>query len=103
MNYIYTFLSLLILSGQIHTGEIVKIDLPIPKQEIYYPIYVSDIMILNQADDRDLECATLAIYHEGRGESMQGKRMIYDAIINRVKDIRWPNDVCGVVFQKYQF
>ena len=41
----------------------------------------------------------LNIYHEARGENMAGKFAVADVVLNRVESRRYPNDVCGVVYQ----
>lgn len=45
----------------------------------------------------------LNIYHEARGEPTLGQYLVADTVINRVLDTRWPNTVCAVVFQSYQY
>lgn len=45
----------------------------------------------------------LCIWREARGESMRGKRLVGQVIVNRVIDPRWPNDVSGVITQPWQF
>ncbi len=48
---------------------------------------------------RDLNCLATAIYHEARGESELGQRAVAQVILNRVEDHRYPNSVCGVIYQ----
>lgn len=49
--------------------------------------------------DRDMHCLATAIYFEARGESQAGQRAVAQVILNRVLDYRYPDTVCGVVFQ----
>lgn len=49
---------------------------------------------------RELNCLALAIHHEARDEGTRGKHAVANVILNRVKDRRFPNTVCGVVFQR---
>jgi spore germination cell wall hydrolase CwlJ-like protein len=44
-----------------------------------------------------LDCLTLNIYHEARGEPQDGQLAVAKVVMNRVSDPRFPNDVCGVV------
>jgi len=51
----------------------------------------------------DLECMTLNIYHEARGEPIQGQLAVGNVVINRVDDSNYPNTICGVVYDRKQF
>jgi hypothetical protein len=44
-------------------------------------------------------CLAQAVYFEARGESDAGQRAVAHVVLNRVKDRRYPQTVCGVVFQ----
>lgn len=44
-------------------------------------------------------CLTQAIYHEARGEPEDGQWAVAQVILNRVQHPKYPNTVCGVVFQ----
>lgn len=46
-----------------------------------------------------LECLALNIYHESRGSNLADKAAVADVVINRKKDERYPNTICGVVQQ----
>lgn len=48
-------------------------------------------------------CLAMNIYHEARGEPLQGQYAVAHVTINRVKSDEFPNDVCGVVVQKRAF
>ena len=47
----------------------------------------------------DTSCMAQAIYYESRNESVEGQMAVAEVIANRVKDRRYPDSVCGVVFQ----
>jgi len=47
-------------------------------------------------------CLAQAIYFEARGEPFEGRMAVAQVIRSRVADPRYPNDVCGVVFQNAQ-
>ncbi|UJW85310.1 cell wall hydrolase [Devosia sp. SL43] len=51
------------------------------------------------ADDKELWCLATAIYFEARGESYRGQVAVAQVVQNRVKDRRYPDTICGVVFQ----
>ena len=49
---------------------------------------------------KDLECLALNIYREAGHESFEGKVGVAQVTLNRVADPRFPNTVCGVVYEK---
>ena len=49
--------------------------------------------------DKELWCLATAVYFEARGESYRGQVAVAQVVLNRVKDRRYPNTICGVVFQ----
>ena len=51
------------------------------------------------ASEKELWCLATAIYFEARGESYRGQVGVAQVVLNRVKDHRYPNTICGVVFQ----
>lgn len=48
---------------------------------------------------RERYCLAAAVYYEARGEPESGQEAVAQVIINRVEDERYPNTICGVVFQ----
>ena len=50
--------------------------------------------------DRHLHCLSTAIYWEARGQSRSGQIAVAQVILNRANDIRFPADICDVVYQK---
>ncbi len=48
---------------------------------------------------KDLECLAQAIYFEARGEKIEGWLAVAHTVKNRVESDRFPNTVCGVVWQ----
>lgn len=44
-------------------------------------------------------CLTQAIYHEARGEPEDGQWAVAQVILNRVEHPKYPDSICGVVFQ----
>ncbi len=49
--------------------------------------------------DENFKCLADALYFEARGESLQGQRAVAEVIMNRVNSKRYPNSICGVVYQ----
>lgn len=52
-----------------------------------------------EVSDRERWCLATAIYFEARGESYRGQVAVAQVVMNRVKDHRYPDTICGVVFQ----
>jgi len=48
---------------------------------------------------QDAYCMALNIYHESRSENLAGKFAVADVVMNRVYDRRYPDSICGVVYQ----
>lgn len=48
-------------------------------------------------------CLALAIYYEARSEPLAGQIAVAEVVINRVDSDRFPDTVCGVVWQPRQF
>jgi len=44
-------------------------------------------------------CMALNLYHEARGEPLAGQYAVGLSVINRVRDKRYPDNVCDVVHQ----
>ena len=49
------------------------------------------------------DCLALNIYHEARGEPAAGQVAVAHVTMNRMADPRWPDNICGVVYQPKQF
>ena len=48
---------------------------------------------------RERNCLATALYFEARSEGELGQMAVAKVILNRVKDPRFPNTICGVVYQ----
>ena len=46
-----------------------------------------------------LTCLALNVYHESKNQSLIGQIAVAQVVMNRVKDERYPNNVCDVVKQ----
>jgi len=49
--------------------------------------------------EEELTCLAQAIYYEARGEPLPGQIAVAEVVLNRAASKRYPNSVCGVVFQ----
>lgn len=52
-----------------------------------------------KVSDRELWCLATAVYFEARGEAYRGQVAVAQVVLNRTKDHRYPDTICGVVFQ----
>ena len=48
-------------------------------------------------------CIAVAVYHEARGESLEGQLAVAKVIMNRAASGKYPTNWCGVVKQPWQF
>lgn len=55
------------------------------------------------ASNNDYRCLLRAVWHESRGESFKGQLFVSKTILNRTRSERFPQSICKVVYQKYQF
>lgn len=53
--------------------------------------------------DEQANCIAVAIYHEARGESLDGQLAVARVIMNRAASGKYPGSWCGVVKQPWQF
>lgn len=56
-----------------------------------------------QEVEKQLDCLTLNVYREAAREPFEGKVAIAQVTINRTKNNKFPDDICGVVYQKNVF
>lgn len=65
---------------------------------------VGDVADMHRSElEGDMRCLASAIYYEARGESLEGQLAVAQVILNRAANDRWPDDICGVVYQSGQF
>lgn len=53
--------------------------------------------------DEQANCIAVAVYHEARGETLEGQLAVARVIMNRAVSGRYPASWCGVVKQPWQF
>ena len=50
-----------------------------------------------------LMCLAAAIFFEARDQPHFGQRAVAEVVMTRVESPRWPDTICGVVYQRKQF
>ena len=53
--------------------------------------------------DEQANCIAVAVYHEARGESVEGQMAVAKVIMNRAASGKYPQSWCGTVKQPWQF
>jgi spore germination cell wall hydrolase CwlJ-like protein len=53
--------------------------------------------------DAEQDCLASAVYFEARGEPIEGQLAVADVVLNRVASERYPDTICEVVEQPWQF
>lgn len=53
--------------------------------------------------NKQIYCLAHAVYHEARGEPIEGQMAVAQVVMNRVNSARYPDTVCEVVYQERQF
>ena len=53
--------------------------------------------------DAEMQCLAGTVYFESKGESLQGQLAVARVVLARVESSRFPDTICGVVFQRSQF
>ena len=69
----------------------------------YWIILFLLLLVCFKARGDEVECLALNIYHEARNQPLVGKLAVAEVTLNRVKDDRFPNNICGVVYQGYYY
>ena len=53
--------------------------------------------------DREMQCLAGTVYFESKGETLAGQLAVAKVVLARAKSGRFPDTVCGVVYQRSQF
>ena len=75
-----------------NSGKQKTIQIAIPSEFIESPPVV-------EIDVDEMHCLAKNIYFEARGESIKGKIAVANVTMNRVDSPKYPNTICGVVYQ----
>lgn len=65
-------------------------------------LLMSMLMSTGPVDEIQFEetyCMAQNVYYEARGESLKGKQAVGNVVLNRVKHKKYPNTICGVVYE----
>jgi len=73
---------------------------PVPVNEAPHVVKQSETLTYS---DLDIFCLAKNIYHEAGIEPKEGKYAVAQVTLNRVNHPRYPNTVCDVVMDPYQF
>ena len=69
-----------------------------------WPLYaLVDRFSAGQPLDEQANCIAVAVYHEARGESLEGQLAVAKVIMNRAASGKYPTSWCAVVKQPWQF
>jgi N-acetylmuramoyl-L-alanine amidase len=69
-----------------------------------WPLYaLADRYANDAALDEQANCIAVAVYHEARGESLDGQLAVARVIMNRAASGKYPSSWCGTVKQPWQF
>jgi len=69
----------------------------------YNVTYSTPTQVTLKERERQLQCLTQNIYWEAANEPFEGKVAVAQVTLNRANHIKFPNDVCKVVYQKNIF
>lgn len=75
--------------------------LPLPVSEVIYtPVEDMPVHEVVEVDERQLECMALNMYFEARNQdTTEAMAAVGYTVMNRVASSRYPNTICGVVYQ----
>lgn len=88
--------------GYIYLGGF-SLDTQVAETTVELPNIPSLYTKLAVVDEDDLICLAENVYHEARGQSTEGRLAVAFVTMNRVNHARYPDTVCGVVYQPSQF
>jgi len=74
--------------------------IPIPHTE---PVLVAKPIASTEIPKADILCLAKNIYHEARGEPLEGQVAVAQVTLNRVASGNFQNTICGVVYAERQF
>lgn len=70
-----------------------------PVEETPPPVAVKPSVEVEPISHSDIMCLATNIYHEARGEPLEGQLAVGYVTLNRVESEKYPNTVCDVVYQ----
>jgi len=63
------------------------------------PVEMDDKLVINEYLNQEAVCLTQNVYYEARNQPLAGQMAVMSVTLNRVKDSRYPDTICGVVKQ----
>ena len=98
------------LSYPFYHHDKVNPPLELPKEKEFNNPFLDQILEkykdfdnTNNNQKQELECLALNIYHEARGESRVGRLLVGHVTLNRVESKLFPDSICEVVYDDWQF
>ena len=67
------------------------------KLAIFLPVLLFPLQI--HAEESPIDCLTKNIYFEAKNQSIAGQIAVALVVLNRVKDKRFPNTICAVIYE----
>lgn len=58
---------------------------------------------MNDGLSKEMHCLAGTVYFESKGETLEGQLAVARVVMARAESSRFPNSLCGVVYQKRQF
>jgi N-acetylmuramoyl-L-alanine amidase len=87
-----------------HDDDVMIPEVPSKPEPTSLRELVSSIAALPAADlSDDARCLAIAVYHESKGEPVEGQLAVAQVILNRVESGHFASSICGVVRQPGQF
>ena len=62
-----------------------------------------DLYAGGATEDAEQDCLANAVYFEARGEPIEGQLAVAEVVLNRTRSGRYPQTICEVVTQPWQF
>ena len=63
----------------------------------------SQPLLAHKINFNDMHCMADNLHHEAKVDGMRGMEAVASVVMNRVRDSRYPDTVCDVVYQPSQF
>ena len=86
---------------------VVIVEVPVSESLVKKEDMTPHVIVVDNSDmiyeDIDVFCLAKNIFHEAGIESDIGKYAVAQVTLNRVASLKYPNTVCKVVLQRYQF
>lgn len=57
----------------------------------------------NEITDDEIELLMRCVEAEAGNQSLEGRQLVADVILNRVRDDKWPDTITGVITKPYEF